>query len=63
MDGCVVKFDVQDGSSVVFNRIFYGSDGEDDNQGDGLKSRVNCAENRENLCIFVGKGSNIGIMR
>ncbi|KAH6605615.1 hypothetical protein Trco_004768 [Trichoderma cornu-damae] len=49
MDGGVVELVVENGSSVVFNRILDGRDGNDDNEGYGVEPRVDGAEDGKEL--------------
>jgi hypothetical protein len=49
VDGGIVQFVVENGSSVVLNSILDGSNGNDDNKRDGVQSWIDGTENGEEL--------------
>lgn len=49
MDGGVVQFVVENGSSVILNGILDGGKRNNDNKWDGVQSRIDSAEDGEGL--------------
>lgn len=49
MDGSIVQFVVENGSSVILNGILDGGKCNNDNKWDGVQSRIGSAEDGEEL--------------
>lgn len=49
MDRGIVQFFVENGSSIIFDRILDRSYNHNDYQGNGIQARIRCAEDSEYL--------------